>query len=887
MQRRARGRTDAVGGGCAAPQRRRRRHAASAAAPRAAWLACLLLAQQGLAAAVAGGAPGAGAGWQQLRALAEPAEPMAGGALAAAAPPPPQPAAVGGGAPEQPAQQLQQQDQHLAGWQVLRDATRERRRQFQAERALAWAAQQQHAAALQQQHEQLQQQQAAQQQASAQQQQQQQQQQQWPAPAGGAAGGDLATAVAAAAQFAAAPAEEQRAGGAAAAAARVPAAANEALAVGAPAADGAAAAGAAGAGVAVAGEAGADPSSGAAAGVAAAAAGPAAAAARAGAEQAEAAEAADASYDAYADNPRREVAQLPQQPDGAAAAAGEPQQHQQQHQQQLEQQLPALTAELAADVAAAGTAAAEPAAADAAAGATGSAAAAAAGGGGAAAAEGVAPGGSAPAAGSVAAGGGVAAVGPPAAWQPRVLDAPVPKWPRLYSTMAPPAPTLPREDRAAAASALIAAAAAARSPQGISSAGIPGLSLEDKLLLARLLGHEIRGAFDEAGRLDPASQAYWDRLEAQLEQHTPVKHMFESIWYKCSKLNADLLSRAASPYDMEVEALHHILAWLGLRESQLPRPGEAASFDELLSLLAGINATARLVSDPVPFLATTTAPLDRNGLPLLIHMTFKDKGAFARHHLLSLASWARENPDHAILMYDDADLEAYLRAHDPGVLPTYARLKTAVERSDLWRYVVMCRTGGVYTDADTLCVRPIQEWNAENHNDASALFGVEDVFRRDPRQAGSSGWGVSGGRFGVQFEQWTLAGAPAHPPAHARGGGRRAPGGGREGENWGILHRTGPHVWTDSVLAWMHGQGIGFHEALVPGGRLVANSTRILPGETFGCARHFFSPAARLEEVYAMHMFRGVWRKRLDSGGQPPEEAEEARHMLSAARTGF
>jgi hypothetical protein len=40
------------------------------------------------------------------------------------------------------------------------------------------------------------------------------------------------------------------------------------------------------------------------------------------------------------------------------------------------------------------------------------------------------------------------------------------------------------------------------------------------------------------------------------------------------------------------------------------------------------------------------------------------------------------------------------------------------------------------------------------------------------------------------------------------------------------------------------------------GGRLVANNTRIMPGETFGCAAHFFSPAARLEEVYAMHMFR-------------------------------
>ncbi len=72
-------------------------------------------------------------------------------------------------------------------------------------------------------------------------------------------------------------------------------------------------------------------------------------------------------------------------------------------------------------------------------------------------------------------------------------------------------------------------------------------------------------------------------------------------------------------------------AHAGLREHQLPRPGEVASYDELLTMMAGLNAsalgvapqqarppdappvpsTARLVSDPVPFLATTRPPLDR------------------------------------------------------------------------------------------------------------------------------------------------------------------------------------------------------------------------------------------------------------------------------------
>lgn len=481
------------------------------------------------------------------------------------------------------------------------------------------------------------------------------------------------------------------------------------------------------------------------------------------------------------------------------------------------------------------------------------------------------------------------------------MDSPVPKWPRLYGAMPLPAPTLSKEARQAAAAALEATIAAARTPQGISTTGVPGIGLEDRLLLARLLGHEVRGDFDEPGRLNSSSPSYWAALDAQLERHTVVKHMFEPTWYKCGKLNADLSTRGVSADDMEAEALRHILARLGLRESQLPRPGELASFDELAALLAGLaGPAARLVTDPVPFLMTATPPLDRNGMPLLIHMSFKDKGRLARHHLLSLASWAAENPDHAILLYDDDDLEAYLRTYEASALPLYRGLKTAVERSDLWRYTVMCRHGGVYTDADTLCVRPIQEWNAENANDAEALFGVEDVFRRDPG-AGDTGWGVQAGRFGVQFEQWTLAGAPRHPVYCAMPGFiaqrvREEQAAARRDaeENWSILHRTGPHVWTDSVLAWMHGQGIGFHEALVPGGRLVPNSTRVMPGETFGCAAHFFSPAARLEEVYAMHMFRGVWRKRLDSGGalgQLPQQAQPGqqrqRQLAASQRPGF
>lgn len=61
------------------------------------------------------------------------------------------------------------------------------------------------------------------------------------------------------------------------------------------------------------------------------------------------------------------------------------------------------------------------------------------------------------------------------------------------------------------------------------------------------------------------------------------------------------------------------------------------------------------------------------------------------------------------------------------------------------------------------------------------------------------------------------------------------------------------------------------------GGRLVANTTRVMPSETFGCAALFFSPGARLEEVYAMHMFRGVWRKKFNEAAEVQLQAKKAK----------
>jgi hypothetical protein len=49
----------------------------------------------------------------------------------------------------------------------------------------------------------------------------------------------------------------------------------------------------------------------------------------------------------------------------------------------------------------------------------------------------------------------------------------------------------------------------------------------------------------------------------------------------------------------------------GITERQLPGPLEVSDFGELLALMESVGATARITTDPLPFLNTTKPALDR------------------------------------------------------------------------------------------------------------------------------------------------------------------------------------------------------------------------------------------------------------------------------------
>lgn len=92
--------------------------------------------------------------------------------------------------------------------------------------------------------------------------------------------------------------------------------------------------------------------------------------------------------------------------------------------------------------------------------------------------------------------------------------------------------------------------------------------------------------------------------------------------------------------------------------------------------------------------------------------------------VLAMASWAYFNPGYSLMLFDDADIRAFMTTYYPDLLATFDGLGSPVERTDLWRYLVLCRLGGVYADSDVMAARPISQWA----QDAGLLVGIENVF---------------------------------------------------------------------------------------------------------------------------------------------------------------
>ena len=180
-----------------------------------------------------------------------------------------------------------------------------------------------------------------------------------------------------------------------------------------------------------------------------------------------------------------------------------------------------------------------------------------------------------------------------------------------------------------------------------------------------------------------------------------------------------------------------------------------------------------------------------------------------------IQSWRRLNPDFEFSLSDHADVQAFFETEFPEHMQTFESLND-VERTDLWRLLIVSKNGGVYADVDTVCRKPASEWIGPEDE---AVIGIDgDYLDRYPNWQAEAHV-KSGGAYNlslkwednvVAFANWTFAFTAGHPildevirrikinasdPFFAE-----------VRPNW-TIKKTGPGVFTDVIYDWLEERG--------------------------------------------------------------------------------
>ncbi|RMY15523.1 hypothetical protein D0867_06798 [Hortaea werneckii] len=146
-------------------------------------------------------------------------------------------------------------------------------------------------------------------------------------------------------------------------------------------------------------------------------------------------------------------------------------------------------------------------------------------------------------------------------------------------------------------------------------------------------------------------------------------------------------------------------------------------------------------------------------LPHKIWQTWKTPHHGLNEELMKLSkSWIDMNPDYRYELLTDGASMTYVQErfdHRQDIVKVFERTTDRVLRADLTRYLTLLGDGGVYTDIDTDCSTPIQEWIPDElQGHVGLVLGVEydsqgGEIRKDFTLP-------------VQLCQWTIMAAPGH-----------------------------------------------------------------------------------------------------------------------------
>lgn len=81
---------------------------------------------------------------------------------------------------------------------------------------------------------------------------------------------------------------------------------------------------------------------------------------------------------------------------------------------------------------------------------------------------------------------------------------------------------------------------------------------------------------------------------------------------------------------------------------------------------------------------------------------------------------------HQVILYDDHDMDLFVREFYPEFYKLYSLVPDVVERADIWRYLIVHKYGGLYADSDFLPKVALEGWfEMKECNDSSIFISLE------------------------------------------------------------------------------------------------------------------------------------------------------------------
>lgn len=248
---------------------------------------------------------------------------------------------------------------------------------------------------------------------------------------------------------------------------------------------------------------------------------------------------------------------------------------------------------------------------------------------------------------------------------------------------------------------------------------------------------------------------------------------------------------------------------------------------------------------------------------------------------MRIQSWLQQNPKHRYEMVTDGSSKSYVVdtfAHRPEVIHDFLALQDPVLRVDLLRYLFLYGKGGIYSDLDTICLRPFDTWIPVGfRNKTNLIIGIEGDSLGGPIIPGFS--------HHVGLGQWTLAAKPGHIIMERMiervlsGLGTLAERQNRtlatlEASYMDVIDTTGPGAFSECI----------YHELSLATGTNVTSSNLtglteprliddvlILPVTAFANGvPHSNAKDSEDEGALVQHLFQGSWK------GSHPSESDEA-----------